>query len=63
MIIYCVYIGAQMIWSMGSDEEELGKAKRQIRYMLVALLLITIPGSIYKAFRKEDYSQNIDTRL
>ena len=43
-----------MVWSMGTNEDELGKAKTQIRYILVALLFISIPGSIYRAFRKED---------
>ncbi len=63
LIIYVVYIGAQMIWSMGTDEEELGKAKRQIRYILVGLMFISIPWSIYRAFRKEDMTGNIDGRV
>lgn len=42
-----------MIMSMGSDEEQLSAAKRQIWYMLVALVFINIPGTIYEAFYKD----------
>jgi Type IV secretion system pilin len=64
LLIYVVYIGAQMVWSMGTNEDELGKAKTQIRYIMVALLFISIPGSIYRAFRKEDASSlSIDGRV
>lgn len=52
LVIYSVYIGAMMIMSMGSDEEQLSSAKRQIWYMLVALLFINIPGTLYEAFYK-----------
>ncbi len=52
LVIFSVYIGAMMIMSMGSDEEQLSSAKRQIWYMLVALLFINIPGTIYEAFYK-----------
>ena len=52
LVIFSVYIGAMMIMSMGSDEEQLSAAKRQIWYMLVALLFINIPGTIYEAFYK-----------
>lgn len=51
MIIYIVYIWVQMIISMG-DVKELWNTKKQIRYTLVALLFINIPGSIYSAFNK-----------
>ena len=50
MIIYVVYIGIQMIISMGSDEEKLSAAKRQLWYMLVALVFINIPYRIFDAF-------------
>lgn len=63
LLIYVVYIGAQMIWSMGTNDEELDKGKRQLRYMMVALLFISIPGSIYRSFHKEDLTQSIDGRI
>ena len=50
MVIYVVYIGIQMIISMGSDEEKLSAAKRQLWYMLVALVFINIPYSLFEAF-------------
>ncbi len=53
MVIYTVYIGAMMIMSMGSDEEQLSGAKRQIWYMLVALIFINIPDTLYYAFFKD----------
>jgi len=56
LIIFIVYIWAQMIWSMWSDEEELSSAKRQIRYSLIAMLFINIPWSIYNAIHQEDHS-------
>lgn len=42
-----------MIISMGSDEERLSSAKRQIWYALVAMLFINLPGTIYEAFYKD----------
>lgn len=51
LILYIVYIWVQMIISMG-DVKELWNTKKQIRYTLVALLFINIPGSIYSAFNK-----------
>jgi len=45
-----VYIGVQMIISMGTNEEEVSAAKRQISYVLVALIFINIPGSLFEAF-------------
>ena len=53
MVIYTVYIGAMMIMSMGSDEEQLSGAKRQIWYMLVALIFINIPEVLFNAFKKD----------
>lgn len=52
-VLFMVYTGAMMIMSMGSDEEKLSSAKRQLWYSLFALLFINIPGAIYKAFRKD----------
>jgi len=45
-----VYVGAMMIMSMGSDEERLSSAKRQLWYSLIALVFINIPVSLYRAF-------------
>lgn len=53
LVIYMVYIGAMMIMSRGSDEEQLSSAKRQIWYALVALVFINIPGTLYEAFYKD----------
>jgi NADH:ubiquinone oxidoreductase subunit 6 (subunit J) len=52
MVIFMVYTGAMMIMSMGSDEEKLSSAKRQIWYAAVALIFINIPGTLYEAFYK-----------
>lgn len=52
MVIFMVYAGAMMIMSMGSDEEQLSSAKRQIWYAAVALIFINIPGTLYEAFYK-----------
>ena len=52
MVIYTVYIGAMMIMSMGSDEEQLSSSKRQLWYMLVALIFINIPERLFFAFSK-----------
>lgn len=50
MLIYVVYIGIQMIISMGSDDEKLSAAKRQLWYTLVALVFINIPATLFNAF-------------
>lgn len=62
MVIFFVYIGATMIISMGSDEEKLSSAKRQLWYMLVALVFINIPGTLYEAFYK-DGSTTVGSRV
>ena len=54
MVIYTVYIGVMMIISMGSDEEKLSSAKRQIWYMLVALIFINIPDILFRAFKRDN---------
>lgn len=56
VVIFMVYVGIQMIMYMGNDEEELSKAKRQIWYGVVGILFINIPGSLYRAFNRENYS-------
>lgn len=53
LVIFMVYIGAMMIMSMGSNEEQLSSSKRQIWYALVALVFINIPGTIYESFYKD----------
>jgi hypothetical protein len=55
LVIFIVYVWAQMIYSMWSDEENLSKAKRQLRYSIVALLFINMPGSLYNTFHKQDH--------
>lgn len=55
LIIYIVYIWIQMIVSMWTNEDELSKSKRSIRYTLVWLVFINIPGTIYNAFKQDNY--------
>lgn len=50
LVIFIVYAGAQMVMSMGTDEEQLSSAKRQIRYSVIAFVFINIPGAIYQSF-------------
>ncbi|MDP2090920.1 MAG: hypothetical protein Q8K30_04985 [Candidatus Gracilibacteria bacterium] len=50
LVIFLVYVGIQMIISMGNDEEKLSTAKRQLRYTIVAIIFINIPGTIYNMF-------------
>lgn len=59
LVIFIVYAGAQMVMSMGTDEDQLSSAKRQIRYSVIAFIFINIPGTIYKSFNstsQEDVS-------
>lgn len=61
IMIYIVYVWAQMIMSMWSDEEKLSWAKRQLRYSLFAIIFINIPWSIYTMFNPENkWSLNKD---
>ena len=55
LIIFIVYIWAQMIWAMWDDEESLSSAKRQIWYSVVAMFFVNIPWSLYSAFHQTDY--------
>jgi len=50
LLIYIVYIGVQMIISLWEDGEELSAAKRQLSYVLIALVFINIPWTLYDAF-------------
>lgn len=53
MVVFMVYVWVMMIISMGSDEERLSSAKRQIWYALVAMLFINLPWTLYEAFYKD----------
>ncbi|MDD5212980.1 MAG: hypothetical protein PHG82_00925 [Candidatus Gracilibacteria bacterium] len=53
MVVYLVYVGAEMIMAMGKDDEALSKSKRQLRYALVAFLFINIPGTIYDSLHRQ----------
>lgn len=50
LVIFIVYAGAQMVMSMGTDEDQLSSAKRQIRYSIIAFIFINIPGAIFTSF-------------
>lgn len=50
LIIFIVYAWIQMILSMWSDEDKLSSSKKQLRYSLLWLVFINIPGTIYNAF-------------
>jgi hypothetical protein len=47
---------------MGTEEEELSSAKRQLYYAIVGLLFINIPGAIYKAVKRDGSSLTLDGR-
>jgi len=55
LVIFIVYVWAQMIWSMWDDDDTLSKWKRQLRYSVVALLFVNIPWSLYSAFHQTDH--------
>lgn len=48
LVIFIVYAWAQMIMSMGKEEEELSKAKRSFRYALIWIIFINFPIDIYE---------------
>jgi len=50
LVIFIVYIWIQMILSMWSDEDKLSTSKTQLRYTLMALIFINIPGALYNMF-------------
>jgi len=58
LVIYMVWNGFMMMYSMGNNEEELSKAKRQLWYSLVGLIFINIPGTLYESFYN-DGSQSV----
>ncbi|MCP4523591.1 MAG: hypothetical protein GY828_05240 [Candidatus Gracilibacteria bacterium] len=51
LLIYIVYAGAQMMFSFGTDEEQLTSGKNQIWYTVIAFAFINIPGAIYQGFK------------
>ena len=55
VLIYIVYIWAEMIMYMWDNEEQLSNAKRQIWYSVVAILIINIPGDLYQAISRDYY--------
>jgi len=61
-IIFLVYSWAMMIMSMWSDDEKLSSAKRQLWYMLIAIIFINIPWTIYDVFNTDKW-YNIDSEL
>lgn len=54
LLIFLVYVWVQMIISLWEDGEDLSAAKRQLAYILVALVFINIPGTLYEAFYRTD---------
>ena len=46
ILIFIVFIGMNMVFAMGS-EEDLANAKRQLWYSMYAFLFINIPGQLY----------------
>lgn len=59
MVVYLVYVWAEMIMAMWKDDEALSKSKRQLRYALVAFLFINIPGTIYDSLHRQ-WAVNLD---
>lgn len=59
MVVFLVYVWMQMIMAMWKDDELLSKAKRQLRYVLVAFLFINIPGTIYDSLHRQ-WAVNLD---
>lgn len=53
MVIFLVFVWIQMIISMWSDEEKLSSSKRQLRFVLIALVFINIPWTLYDSFKKD----------
>ena len=53
MVVFLVYAGIQMIIAMWKDDDALSKSKRQLRFVLVALLFINIPWTIYDSIHRD----------
>lgn len=50
LVIFLVYAWIQMIMSMWNDEEKLSSSKKQLRYSMIWLIFINIPGTVYQMF-------------
>ena len=59
LVIFIVYTWANMIMSMWDDEAKITKAKKQIRFSLIAIVFINIPWTIYNTLFLEDSWKNI----
>mgnify|MGYP004000885049 CR=1 FL=1 len=59
LLIFMVYIGAQMIISMWTDEEALSSSKRQIWYSMIWLLFINVPWNIYNTLKTTQNNEEI----
>jgi len=55
MLIFIVYTWWQMIWSMWDNEEELNKAKKHLWYVVVAVLFLNVPWTLYNSFHKREH--------
>ncbi len=51
LVLFLVYVGIQMMISMWNDESQLSSAKRQLRYTIVAIIFINIPGTLFEMFQ------------
>ena len=60
LVIYAVYTGIQMVMSRGSNEEDLSAAKRQLYYIIIAIIFINIPWTLFEAFNQQ-WSDHIVT--
>lgn len=49
-VLFLVYAWAMMVFSLGSDEERLSSAKRQVWYAALGLMFINIPWTLFAAF-------------
>jgi protein-S-isoprenylcysteine O-methyltransferase Ste14 len=62
LLIMIVYIWWKMILSRWSNEEDLNSSKKSLRYMLVWLVFINIPWTLYEAFNTTKW-QSIDASI
>lgn len=63
-IIFMVYLWIMMVMSMWSDEEQLSSSKRQLRMVLIWLLFINIPWTLYTSFHKDNLAwTTIDNKV
>jgi hypothetical protein len=63
LLLFLVYSWAMMIMSNWTNEEELSSAKRTFRYVIVWMLFINIPWTIYEAltWEKKNLTEDIWT--